>query len=107
QDDEGTSIAMNQMGELFITGSFYGNVDFGDGGKPNTNTFSQAFLAKYSSNGEFRWVRRMAKLVAQTPSTSSAALSVALDTNGNPIVAGRYGGSIDFGGPTFFSTQSA
>jgi len=52
-----TKVAVDQAGNVYLSGSFQGTANFGA-----TNLSSaggtDAFLAKYSSNGQFLWVRQ-------------------------------------------------
>lgn len=92
--DVGEDIAVDQEGNLYITGYFRNTVDFdpGDGvyhlSSPSSNDI---FICKLDNDGEFIW----AKQFAGTGSTD-AGFSIALDGDGNVYSAGRFSGTADF-----------
>ncbi len=92
-DDYGYGVAVDAAGNVVITGSFRGTVDFG-GGAFNSQLYgaTDAFLAKYSSSGSHLWSKNF-------PSTSlDIGQAVAVDTNGNIYLTGFFMGAIDLGG---------
>jgi fibronectin type 3 domain-containing protein len=95
--DEGAAVAVDSSGNIFLTGQFFGSVDFGGGAATNASSYVQAFLAKYSTDGAFVWAKRFGKLLATAPATSGSGRSVAVDPSGNVIMAGNYYGAVDFG----------
>lgn len=84
----GTSIAVDTAENVYITGAFFGVVDF----NPSNQTLYQmsssgdldGFVAKYDSNGNFKWVKSEGGLLFDITN------SVALDGTGNVYVAGIY-----------------
>lgn len=61
-DDSGEGIAVDDAGNVYTTGSFYGTVDFdpGPGSFNLTSTgFSDIFVSKLDSAGNFVWAKRM------------------------------------------------
>lgn len=91
--DEGRSVVVPASGDVYITGQFYGMVDFdpdpastynlvpaGDGGG--------VFVVRLSSSGGLVWAKGIGGLILSE--------SVAVDASGNVHVAGLFQGTIDF-----------
>jgi hypothetical protein len=95
--DEGLGVAVDSGGNVVVTGTFRGTVDFGGG--PLTGAgFSDIFVAKYSaSDGSHIWSRRSGG------PASDLSRGVALDSGGNVVVTGGFRGTVDFGGGSFAS----
>lgn len=72
--DSGASIAIDSSGDLFITGSTYGNI-----GGPNLGR-SDVFISKLTSTGAVLWSRQYGT------QEDDYGKSVALDKSGNPLV---------------------
>jgi hypothetical protein len=68
-------------------------VDFGSG--LTLNGLSGFFIAKYTASGSVIWTKALA-----SPASSSSIRSVVVDSQNNIVVAGSYGGAVDFGGVT-------
>jgi hypothetical protein len=85
--DRGQSVAVNANGDVFVCGevaSAGGNFNpGGTGGSVTSAGGSDAFLAKYSSNGTFQWV----KTIAGT--ASDLAFDVTVDINQDVYVTGN------------------
>jgi cysteine-rich repeat protein len=97
-NDIGYSVAVDDSGNVVMTGDFKGTVDFGGGplssvDHPTLGRFKDVFLAKYSETGEHLWSRRFGDKYDDT------GLAVTVDGDGNVVVAGkRKSIQIDFGG---------
>lgn len=83
-----TDVAIDSFGNIYITGSFSGNVDFGnyslssDGGE-------DIFVACYSSSGNVSWVKRAG-------SFSGSGVAIAVDAADHVYVTGQFTQSINF-----------
>jgi hypothetical protein len=88
---EGHSVATDAAGNVFVTGSLAGTVDFGGGPLASAGNFD-VFLAKFDANGTHLWSQRFGDLEGQQ------GLSVATDAAGNVFVTGQLLGTADFGG---------
>jgi hypothetical protein len=92
-DDSATSVAVDRMGNCFLTGYFAGTATF-----DSTNLTSSAydaFIAKYNSTGTVEWARRAGA------GNNDYGRGIAVDTNGNAFVTGQFYNSIDFGNTNF------
>ncbi len=59
-DDEGNSITIDSNGDLLLTGSFQGPVDFDPSANTATITpaaYNDIFIAKYTRNGIYKWAK--------------------------------------------------
>jgi uncharacterized delta-60 repeat protein len=83
--DVANDIAADTNGNLFVTGSFEGTVDFGGTVATNTNSASyrDLFVARFDGNGNLVWVR-----TEGDPFIDDAGHSIAIDTSLNVYVAG-------------------
>ena len=82
----GTSIAVDQAGAVYLTGSFNGNVDF-DPGSGVFNLYSpvgdqEIFVAKLDANGDFLWATQLG---------GETGYALTLDGLANVYVSGYYG----------------
>lgn len=90
QYDSADTVAVDEQGNVYVGGSYHGNVDFGTGGIPSTGLVD-GFVVGYSPSGAFRFARHLGA------ATSSAVNSlVATKTNGI-YVTGRLSGAADLG----------
>ncbi|RTY96035.1 T9SS type A sorting domain-containing protein [Flavobacterium sp. GT3R68] len=92
-----TALTADTNDNVYITGYFYGTVDFDP--SPNTAAltsvgFSDIFIAKYGPSGNYLW----AKLIQKTGNNSGTnpIKSIAADANGNIYISGYFEGSLDF-----------
>ena len=98
--DQGASLALDGSGNVLLTGYFTGKADF----NPNwslapwaiayltsTNLYSSdIFLAKYDALGNYVWAKRIGG------SNHDQGASLALDSSGNVVLTGNFGGTVDF-----------
>ncbi len=108
-NDAGQDIAVNSIGDVFITGYFTGVVTFNSYNSGVTAvidvlgdtdlTTSGGFLARYSSAGVVQWAVSFSG--AASSGSGSNGISLVLDRDGNIYVTGQYNGST-----TFRSTNS-
>lgn len=96
-NDMGTAVAADSLGNIYVGGTFEGTVDFGTG--PLTSSgLRDIFVVKYnSSTAGVVWARKYG-------STGDDMLSgIALDSAGDVAIAGKFQGSVSFGGATLTS----
>ena len=80
--DYNWAVAVDADGNAFISGSTFGNLGGANAG------WSDAFLAKYDSDGNLLWTRQLGT------STYDYSYSVAVDAEGNALVSGVTYGSL-------------
>lgn len=89
-DERGTSVSVDNAGNVYITGYFQGTTNFS--GTPITSVGLQdIFVAKYNSAGALQWVRRAGGTGADLGS------GIAADNAGNVVVTGEFKNTADFG----------
>lgn len=96
KDDFINNIALDKVGNFYITGQFNGTVDFDgtDAGLLEINSTLDTydgFLAKYNTDGEISWAFRIGGLYDDYTN------ELAIDHDGNIIVTGTFEGSVNFG----------
>jgi hypothetical protein len=89
--DQGNAVIVDNSGDVYVAGSFFSEVDFGDGNPIQSNGWNDAFLTKYDSNGEF------IRVVTWGGSSSDFVHSVVADDSGNVYVASSFSSAVDFG----------
>ena len=89
--DRGYGIAVDDAGNILVTGYFSGSVDFG-GGPLESAGRADIFVARYDASGSHLWSRRFGGVGAD------AGLSIAQNENGNIFVTGWFAELVDFGG---------
>src|SRR3989338_4057261 len=106
--DEKSSLEIDAFGNLYITNSFVGTVDF-DPGPGSFNLTSQGmdravFIHKLDADGNFVW----AKQFTGTQSNGGVGYAITVDGSGNIYSTGTIGGTMDFdpGPGTFQLTAS-
>lgn len=87
----GSGIAVNAAGQIFLTGGFSGEIDFGTGALTSAGD-SDVFIARLAPDGTAQWSARFGDAAAQ------AGTRVAADENGGVFVAGDVDGVINLGG---------
>jgi hypothetical protein len=96
----GTAIALDSVGNVFITGFFYDTVNFGGGtlqAKSNgsVNSFQDSFVAKFDASGNHLWSKNFGDI------NTEYGYGLAVDGNGSVILTGVFQTpSVNFGGAT-------
>jgi FlgD Ig-like domain/Beta-propeller repeat len=89
-NDIARAVAVDVSGNVYITGSFTGTVDFGGGGLTSSGG-PDIFLAKYSSSGNYISAARFGSTGVET------GTGVAIDASGNVYLTGFFAGTVSFG----------
>jgi hypothetical protein len=90
QYQQAQRVALDDAGNVFVTGHFKGSLDFGSGPLVGKG-FRDAFLLKLDSSGAHVWSKRFGDAAEQY------GRGVATDSDGNVYVAGATTGTIDLG----------
>ena len=98
----GNAVAIDAVGNVYITGNFYDTCDFDPGpgvfnliAPPGTDYI---FICKLDSNGNFRWAKGMGSM------QQDGGTSIAVDANGNSYTTGYFSLTVDFDpGPGVFN----
>jgi F5/8 type C domain/Beta-propeller repeat/Fibronectin type III domain len=98
-ESKGYSIATDSSNNVAITGVYSGNVDFGGGPISGSSLYTNVFVAKYDSNGNYLSANGFV-----TTTGGSQGSGVAMDGSGNIGMTGYFLNSIDFGQGTLTST---
>ena len=102
---QGSALTLDTAGNIFLTGSFQGTVNFGTNAQPSSQTSAgatTAYVAKLDSAGNLGWVRTL------TPrGGDDQGLALALDRSGGVIVAGTYTGGVAIGATTLTATGAS
>ena len=95
-DDRGSGVAVDEDGNVFVTGSFKGTVDFDPGVGVELHTSSggaldrDAYTSRFDSDGTLDWV------ITWGGVSDDMANGISLDNSGNPIVTGWFRAIVDF-----------
>jgi hypothetical protein len=90
---EATGLSIDGAGNLYVTGFFVGQINFG-GGNLTSNGSTDVYLAKLTSAGAYVWAKGFGDGSAQR------SYGIGTDSAGNTVVTGTYQGTINFGGAT-------
>jgi hypothetical protein len=103
-DDRVFDMAVSSSGNIYICGTFNNTVDFNPDLDENilrSVSLYDAFVAKYSTDGFYRWAFNMGG------SGSDRARGITIDNNENVYVTGSFTGTADFNpGATIFNLTS-
>ena len=99
-DERAYSVAVDSNGDIAVTGTFQGSVNFG-GVTKTSNGVADGYVAKYSSNCSTtaQWVRTWGSV------NDEAGYGVAFDSNRDVVVTGYFISYSDFGGGMVQSTD--
>lgn len=93
-NDAGYAIALDALGNIYITGGFSGTVDFDPGTGTKTLTASgtlmDIFVAKFDPSGSLTWAKNVGGTLIDYGS------SIAVDANNNVYTTGFFYSTVDF-----------
>jgi hypothetical protein len=91
--DDASSMVLDSLGNVYITGYFTGTVDFNPGpGSYNLTSFGMRdiFIIKLNALGNFVWAKNLGGTL------NDYGNSIAIDQLGNLLIAGYFTGTADF-----------
>jgi len=93
QDEEVKALELDNSGNVYLTGQFYGTVDF----DPNATVFNltsagsaDVFIVKLTSNGDFVWAGRVGGI------QHDQGYDIVVDNSGNVFTTGDFSATVDF-----------
>ena len=102
--EEGQSISLDALGNIYITGFFEGEVDFDPSNgifNLNSSGSTDIFVCKLDPSGNFIWAKKMGG------TSWDQAYSIAVDNSGNVYTTGFFSETVDFDpGPGTFNLSS-
>ena len=92
-----SSIAFDNSDNIYVTGTFRGNINFESGEVVSDNHtskgMSELFLAKYEDNGNYLWSKTMG-----SPGDDMGK-SIIINGDNDILLLGKFNNNIDFGSP--------
>jgi len=89
----GYSVAVDNYGAVYVTGYFQDAIDLDPGPEIDlhvSNGYSDAYLSKFDSNGEFQWA------LSWGGDRYDNGIALAVDNNGGVCVGGNFSTTVDF-----------
>ena len=93
-------IAVDSTGASIVLGYMSGQANFG-GGLLTSAGGTDVYLAKYAANGAFQWAQRFGG------TGTDRGKGVAIDSSGNILITGLFGGTVSFGGTALVGTSAS
>lgn len=90
-DDVAGGIAVDQAGNVTMTGSFDESITFGDGDEHRSLGKSDVFVARFATDGKLQWARTFGG------EREDIGQGIAVDPAGNTVTTGWFEKSVDFG----------
>ena len=95
-------VAVDESGNVVITGQFQNTINFGCGLLSSALASSyDIFVAKYSATGTCQWSKSFGS------GNDDIGYGVAVDASNNVIVTGAFVGRVSFGGTALYSSNSS
>jgi hypothetical protein len=92
-DESGYSLTIDMSNNIYITGAFFGTIDF----DPDSGTFNltssggmDAFISKFDALGNFIWAKAIGGL------DWDKGIAITTDLSGNIYTTGEFGDNVDF-----------
>jgi hypothetical protein len=92
-EERATGVVLDSNNNILVTGLFNDNVDFNPAPLETntvTGTYADGFVLKLDASGGFLWAKGFGG------SSFDYAEAIAVDSNNNVYVTGRYNGNVDF-----------
>jgi len=99
RDSAANAVAVDSAGNVIVTGSYQGTINFGGGSLSSGGTsLTAVYLAKFSPSGTYMWAKSFAG-----GGQGNVGYGVAVDGSDNVIMTGSFWGYLSFGGPSLNS----
>ncbi len=95
--DRAYDLALDNNGNVFITGQFYGTINFDGNSITSVSNSKDIFLVKLNSSGITQWA------ISEGGSGSENAYGITCDQLGNVILTGQFEGNSVLGGSNYTS----
>jgi hypothetical protein len=109
-EDIGTSLTVTPSGNVIVTGTFRGTVDFDPGSDNsmfNSDLGKDIFVLKLDPNGDLQWVKAIQGPDPDAFQFNERSKHIELDNLGDIYVSGNFGGTVDFDpGPNVMNQTS-
>ncbi len=92
-DDRGRGISIDSEGNIYVTGSFNGTVNFDSTGGTDSKTskgYDDIFITKYNSDGGYGWTRTFGG------TGYDRGRNISVDSVGNVYVTGSFNDTVNF-----------
>jgi hypothetical protein len=99
--DEGKDIVTDAFGNVIVTGSYGGAINFGGGSSTPAFGSLDVFVLKLDSAGGYQWSKGMGG------SGSDIGCGVAVDTSNHILLTGQFSNAVNFGGTPLTSSGSS
>jgi len=96
-DDEASRAVVAPSGDVLIAGHFKRTVDFDPGERVDLHTSglqSNSFVTRLAADGEYLWTRSFQ--IEPMAVATAVAWGLASDSDGNLVLSGDFGGTVDF-----------
>jgi len=87
------STVTDNQNNVYVTGYFYNTADFDPSGSTfflSSSGLSDVFIAKYNSNGDFQWAKKIGGTL------SDVGYSISTDSINGVYLCGQFNGTVDF-----------
>lgn len=97
----GSSVSIDEMGNVLITGSFTGNIQFGSYLLSTQGTsYYDLYLVKYDTGGNVLWASQS---ILSSKNSTIGSYSLATDKSGNSLVTGYFEDTVYLGADTLIT----
>lgn len=93
-------VDIDSQNNIYVTGVYRGAASFGTS-QFNAKQSTESFVAKLSPAGNYGWV------VSSDSTNGTTAQDIAVDSAGNAVITGEFGGTTTFGSKTITAAQAA